>query len=83
MCKNVKATLLYIDFSKAFDSIHKGKIEQILRAYGLPKETLTTLIILYKNTNAMFHSPNGDTNLFDIVPGVFQRDTLSPYMFII
>ena len=28
--KNIKATLLFIDFSKAFDSIHRGKMEQIL-----------------------------------------------------
>ena len=35
-----KATLLLVDFSKAFDSIHRGKIEQILLAYGLPKETV-------------------------------------------
>ena len=34
--KNFKATLLFVDFSKAFDSIHRGKLEQILLAYGLP-----------------------------------------------
>ena len=36
---NLKATLLFIDFSKAFDSIHIGKMEQILLLYNLPKET--------------------------------------------
>ena len=30
--KILKAKLLFIDFSKAFDSIHRGKIEQILLA---------------------------------------------------
>ena len=28
--KNLEATILFIDFTKAFDSIHKGKMEQIL-----------------------------------------------------
>ena len=28
--KNLKATLLFVDFSKEFDSIHWGKMEQIL-----------------------------------------------------
>ena len=35
--KNLLATLLFVDFTKAFDSIHRGKMEQILLAYGLPK----------------------------------------------
>ena len=30
--KNLEATKLFIDFSKAFDSIHSGKMEQILLA---------------------------------------------------
>ena len=37
--KNLEATLLFVDFSKVFDSIYRGKMEQILLANGLPKET--------------------------------------------
>ena len=33
--KNLQVTLLFVDFTKAFDSIHRGKMEQILLAYGL------------------------------------------------
>ena len=40
-------------------------------------------MILYKNTKAMVHSPDGDTTYFDIVAGVLQGDTLIPYLFII
>ena len=29
------------------------------------------------------HSPDGDTDYFDIVAGVLQEDTLAPYLFII
>ena len=35
--KNLQATLLFVDFTKAFDSVHRGKMEQILLVYGLPK----------------------------------------------
>ena len=38
--KNLQATLIFVDFTKAFDSIHWGKMEQILLAYGIPKETV-------------------------------------------
>ena len=58
-------------------------MEQIILAYGLPKETVTALMILFKNTKAMVHSSDGDTDFFDFVTGVLQGDTLVPYMFII
>ena len=49
--KNLQVTLLFVDFTKAFDSIHRGKMEQILVAYSLPKETVAAITILYKNTH--------------------------------
>ena len=81
--KNLQATLLFVDFTKAFDSIHRGKMEQILLAYGIPKETVAAITILYWNTKVKVRSPDGDTEYFDIVAGVLQGDTLAPYLFII
>ena len=81
--KNLQATILFIDFTKAFDSIHRGKMEQILLAYGVPKETVAAITILYRNTKVKERSPDGDIEYFDIVAGVLQRDTLAPYLFII
>ena len=77
--KNLEATILF-DFSKAFTSIHRGKMEQIFLAYGLPKETVTAIIMLYKNTKVKDHSPDGDIDYFNIVTGVLQGDTLAPYL---
>ena len=81
--KNLQATLLFVDFTKAYDSIHRGKMEQILLAYGLPEETVAAIMILYGNTKVKMRSPDGDTEYFDIVAGVLQGDTLAPYLFII
>ena len=58
-------------------------MEQIILAYGLPKETIAAKTILYKNTKVKVRSPYGDTEYFDIVAGVLQRDTLAPCLFII
>ena len=58
-------------------------MEQILLAYGLPKETIATITILYRNTKVKVHSPDGDTEYFTIVAGVLQGDTLAPYLVII
>ena len=81
--KNLQATLIFVDFTKAFDSIHRGKMEQILLAYGIPKETVAAITILYRNTKVKVRSPDGDTEYFDIVAGVLQGDTLAPYLYII
>ena len=81
--KNLQVTLLFVDFTKAFDSIHRGKMEQILLAYGLPKETVAAITILYRNTKGKLRSTDGETEYFDIVAGVLQGDTLAPYLFII
>ena len=81
--KNLPATILFVDFTKAFDSIQRGKREQILLAYSLQKETVAAIMILYRNTKVKVRSPDGDTDYFDIVAGVLQGDTLAPYLFII
>ena len=58
-------------------------MEQILLAYGLPKETVAAIMMLHKNTKVRVHSPDGDTDYFDIVGGVLRRDTTAPYLLII
>ena len=58
-------------------------MEQILLAYGQPKETVTAIMMLYRNTKVKVCSPDGDADYFDIVAGVLQRDTLAPYLFVI
>ena len=54
-------------------------MEQILLAYGLPKESIAARMMFYRNTKVKVE----DTEYFDIVAGVLQGDTLAPYLFII
>ena len=63
--------------------IHRGKMGQIFFTYGLPKETVAAIMMLYKNTKVKVHSPDGDIDYFDIVAHLLQGDTLTPYLFII
>ena len=58
-------------------------MEQIQLAYGLPKETVAAITILYRNTKVKVRSQDGDTEYFDIVARVLQGNTLAPYLFII
>ena len=82
-CKYPKATPLFVVFAKAFYSIHRGEMEQILFACDLAKETVAAIMMLYKNTKVKVRSSDGDTGYLDIVAGVLQGDTLAPHLFII
>ena len=55
-------------------------MKQILPANDLPKETVAAIMMRYGNTQVKVHSPDGNTDYFDIVAGVLQGDTLAPYI---
>ena len=81
--KNLPLTLLFIDFSKSFDSFKRNVMEQILQIYGIPIETIESIMMLYRNTRSMVISPDCDTAFFEITTGVLQVDTLAPFLFIL
>ena len=54
-----------------------------LLAYGMPKETVASITILYRSTKVKVRSLDGETECYDIVAGVLQGDTLAPHLFII
>ncbi len=72
---------LFVDFSKACDSIHREKMEQTFLTYGFLKEIVTTIKMLCKDTKAIVHLPNGNKDCFNIVAEVLQ-DTLTQFAFI-
>ena len=51
-----------IDFCKCLEEIYRGKIKQARRAYSLFKETVTAIMMLYKNTKTMDCSRDEDTD---------------------
>ena len=42
-------------------------MKEIQLAYALLKETVISIMTLYKNIKAMVHSPDGDTDFFNNV----------------
>ena len=49
---NLQATIIFVDFKKAFDSIHWHKMLEILREYGVPKKLVDAIGKLYESTFA-------------------------------
>ena len=82
--RNLKATLVFNDFKKAFDRIHRGKMLQILRVYGVPEQLVSATGLLYTGIKAKVLSPDGgQTEFFEILGGVLQGDSFAPYIFTI
>ena len=79
--KHLPAVITFIDFRKAFDSIHIGKLMRILDAYGIPIPLVNAIGAMYANTIAKVLS--GETVSFPILAGMLQGDTLAPYLLII
>ena len=60
------AIITFIDFRKAFDTIHRGEMLKILRAYGIPEQRVNPIGQMYENTRAKVISPDGETDLFEL-----------------
>ena len=77
------AVLCFIDFKKAFDSIDRGIMLKILKAYGVPPNLLRAIEAMYEGTRAKVVTPDGISEEFEILAGVQQGDTIAPFLFII
>ena len=57
----------------------------IFKAYGIPEELVTAISIMYEDTTANVITPDGETESesFNILACVLQRDTLTKYLFVI
>ena len=80
---NMTASLVFVDFRKAFDTLHRSSIPVILSQYNVPNCLISDIIQMYSNTSACVSTELGPTEWFKTTFGVLQGDTLSPYLFIV
>lgn len=59
---NFPAVVTFVEFSKAFDSIHRQELMQILQVYRVPHIIVNAIKIPYGNTFAQVLSPDGITD---------------------
>ena len=69
---NLSCIITFIDFKKAFYSIHRGKILCILKAYGIPESLVNAIEGIYSDTKAKVLSLDGETKYFSITAGVYN-----------
>ena len=79
---NLDSALIFVDFSKAFDSVDRTRLFDILKLYGIPDLIIDAIRVLYTDTTATILTPDGETPSFPIKAGILQGDTLAPFLFI-
>ena len=80
---NMTASLVFVDFRKAFDALHRSLIQVILSQYNVPNCLMSDIIQMNSDTSACVSTELGPTDWFKTTSGVLQGDTPSPYLFIV
>jgi len=73
---------LFIDFSKAFDSVSHEALEAMLEAWCVPSNMIRCILQCYKHHKIKIPLPTGDVE-YDVLTGVLQGDTCAPYLFVL
>ena len=76
-------SIVFVDFSKAFDSVSRKALPVILSHYGVPEILIQAIMDLYQDTTACVITSHGLSDFFSTTSGVLQGDTLAPLLFIL
>lgn len=74
----------FVDFQRAFDSVHHGLLCQKLHKIGLSGQCIRIIRSIYENAKMKVKLQEGEfTDEIEITMGVLQGDSLSPILFIL
>ena len=80
---NTSLCINFIDFQKAFDSVHRESLWKILQAYGLPPKIINLIKMFYDNFECSIILGNTIAEAFPVKSGVRQGCILSPILFLV
>jgi hypothetical protein len=72
---------LFIDFKKAYDSVRRDVLNNILVEFGIPKKLVGLIKMCSSETYSTEHIGNYQSNKFPIQNSLKQGDALSPLLF--
>ncbi|GFR75445.1 retrovirus-related Pol polyprotein from type-1 retrotransposable element R2 [Elysia marginata] len=80
---NSSTYISFIDFERAFDSVHLKILWKILQAYGIPQKIINILSEMYTNNQCCVRHGGQQSDWFAVKSGVRQGCTISPFLFLI
>ena len=73
----------FIDFEKAFDSVHRDSLWLIMRSYGIPSKIINMVKALYADFECAVVDGHDTTEWFKIKTGVKQGCNMSGLLFLL
>ena len=73
----------FIDFEKAFDSVHHTTLWNILRSYGFPGKIVNILSSFYLKNQCCVRHVGQQSEWFQVKSGVRQGCVISPLLFLV
>ena len=79
--KGRKLYVCFVDFKKAFDSVHRNKLFEILSKNGIKGNLFKAIRSIYENVKACVRNKNDLSEVFECPIGLRQGCNLSPVLF--
>ena len=73
----------FIDFEKAFDSVHRDSLWIIMKKYGIPQKLIKMVQTMYKDFQCAVIDENETTDFFPVTTGVKQGCCMSGFLFLL
>ena len=73
----------FVDFEKAFDSVHREGLWKIMKAYGIPDKLIRMVKIMYEDFECSVLDEGEQTRWFKITTGVKQGCVMSGFLFLL
>lgn len=80
---NTPTYINFVDFRKAFDSVHRDTLWKILMSYGVPHKIIAMISLFYDHFECSVIMENSLTDWFPVESGVRQGCILSPILFLV
>ena len=80
---NTPLYINFIDFRKAFDSVHRDTLWKILKTYGVPPKMVTLMGLFYDQFECSVIIDNNLSEWFSVESGVRQGCIISPILFLL
>nr|KAG5694275.1 hypothetical protein BaRGS_031993 [Batillaria attramentaria] len=73
----------FVDFEKAFDSLHRRGLWNIMKSYGIPEKLIRMVKLMYDDFECAVIDEGEQTRWFKITTGVKQGCVMSGFLFLL
>ena len=75
--------ITFVDFEKAFDSVHRESLWKIMESYGIPCKIIHMVQMLYEDSECSVLDESEESEWFKVKTEVKQGDVMSGFIFLI